>query len=188
MTANNYFLNSFRVPSFDEICIETLKNHNLHGLVLDYDGVLSSHGEIMPSDQNIEILKKLVASEIFLAIHSNNPIELSEKRQKWMKINFPSILWMPPRPHKPNPSTLLHLAQRWKISPENIAMIDDRFTTGGLAAFRSKSKFILVQNPLVNFRKRFYSELWFSSLRWVEKMIYELPANEIKRTQEDSNL
>lgn len=188
MTANNYFIDSFRVSGLHEICIEVLKENHIEGLVLDYDGVLSSHGQTIPIDKNIDILKKLTDTNIHLAIHSNNPAELSEKRQKWMKTNFPNIVWMPPKPHKPNPSTLLHLAQRWKISPENIAMIDDRFTTGGLAAFRAKSKFILVADPLVDFSKRFYSELWFSSVRFIEKMIYDLPIKEIKRTQEDSNL
>ncbi|NBV29092.1 hypothetical protein EBS02_08790 [bacterium] len=94
---------------------------------------------------------------------------------------------MPSKPYKPNPSTLLHLRQRWKLDAKELVMIDDRFLTGGKAAYRAGSQFIYIKNPLIDRKFAPWGELWFSVLRMIERSCYTHPQI-LLRTREDSNL
>jgi predicted HAD superfamily phosphohydrolase YqeG len=183
---HDYLLKSFTLDTLTDLSIEYCQEHGWKAIVLDFDGVLSSFGKPQPDERMIKHAAMLSDHGLLVAIHSNNPHGLEKTRERWLKINYPQILWMSSRPYKPNPSTLIHLSQRWKLESHQIAMVDDRFLTGGKAAYHAQSSFIYIKQPLIDRSFAFWGELWFYAIRSYERYRYQQPP--FLCTQEDSNL
>lgn len=186
MTFNSYLSLSKTINKLTDLKIEDLHHFGWKGLVLDFDGVLASLYKIEPDHPMIIWANEMSEHGIYVAIHSNNSLQLSQKRQSWLRKSYPNISWMPPKPYKPNPSTLLHLRQRWKLEPEELVMIDDRFSTGGKAAYRAECQFIYIKKPLIDNSFAPLGELWFHLVRFLERAQYQEPP--VLCTREDSNL
>ena len=187
MSFKNFLKQSKGIHKLMDLIPEDFKEQGWKGVVLDFDGVLASFNKQKPDLDIIKWVHQLSEQGIFVAIHSNNNRILEEKRQSWLRRNYPDILWMSSRPYKPNPSTLIHLKQRWKLEGSEIVMIDDRLLTGGKAAYRAGCSFLYIADPLVDRAFEPFAELWLGAVRWIERLCYQCP-EQIMRTREDSNL
>lgn len=138
-------------------------------LVLDFDGVLASHGETHVS-KSIALwvsnaVKCFGPSHVFLLSNA------SSKRQTKIIEALPGVTIIRAKP-KPFPEGLHQIQQKTKADPLSIVLIDDRLLTGGLSAVIAGTGFLLVQKPLKDYHKRFWIEVFFDSLRFIERFIF----------------
>lgn len=186
MTFQDYLDTSISVPRLDDITPELISELGLKALVIDFDGVLGGARSEHCAEQYRDWLIARLKEGLHLAVHSNNPESVGQDRRQRFLHDFPDILWMPTHPRKPSPSTLQYLKQRWQLDGQQIAMIDDRMLTGGLAAHRASVRFIWVRDAIADYGLAPMLEMGFAGLRLWERCLYRGP--EIWCTREDSNL
>lgn len=148
-----------------------LKSQGISALALDFDGVLSSHGEIILSKKLFDWLKDCVhtlgAGRVFIL--SNKPTEL---RSRYFEEHFPGIIFVMASKKKPYPDGLLYALAYAKVNAHALLMVDDRLLTGILAAILVGANGCLVTKPLVDFRKRPIIESVFWLLRKGERWLF----------------
>lgn len=150
--------------------LQTLKDHGIHVLVFDFDGVLSGHGEGIPNPKTLSILKH--SMDLFgkqhIFILSNKPLK---SRELYFKENFPEITFVYAKRKKPYPDGLQQIIEITQADPKTIALIDDRLLTGGLATCLAGTQMIYIDQPLQNFHHQFFAECFFHGLRTLEKWV-----------------
>ncbi len=153
--------------------VTDLKDNFLHQrqvkcLVLDFDGVLNAHGEpkILPECE--AWLKELTQTwpEKNIVILSNKP---TEQRLQYFNTHFPQISFCSNVRKKPYPDGLLKIAKQQNILPSELLLVDDRLLTGMLACCLSGSHGLLIKKPYKKFSKRPITEMFFMSLRTMER-------------------
>lgn len=167
-------------------CLRRLKRQNIRQLVdlspkqlqekqvaclaLDFDGVLSAHGESSPNQHTINWLQSLIKifPEDKVVILSNKP---NQKRIDFFKQHFPQIAFILAQKKKPYPHGLEQIAKLKQVQPKHILLVDDRLLTGMLACCIAGTQGILVKKPYKRVLRRPIHELVFASLRTLERIL-----------------
>ncbi len=173
---NNNFAQEFSIDQIISLDLNSLKNNNIEVLVLDYDGVLCEQGEIKPLPQVIAWLERalLVFGEHKIFILSNNP--LLARQEFFNKYFNNQIIFIKNKP-KPYPDGIAEIYDYLQSylgrsqEKSHMLIIDDRLSTGILAAKIFGIASCLVLNPYTNIRKQFVIEYWFIFLRKLERLI-----------------
>lgn len=139
-------------------------------LVLDFDGVLASHGELSLPEPTYQWLQSLLAeSNLKCYILSNKPKQM---RAQYFKTHFPSIEFVIAPQKKPYPVGLEMIIEKNQVQSQAVLLIDDRLLTGCLAAILANTKCLLLTEPLQDLNKRPIVERFFALLRWAEKKLF----------------
>ena len=156
-----------------DISPKILQQQGIEILILDFDGVLASHGEIYPARELRNWLYLCV--EIFGArnifILSNKPLV---KRIDYFKQHYPGIRYVKEVKKKPYPNGLQKIISLTKKSPKSLMLVDDRLLTGCLAASIANVPVTYISKPYVCISKQPISELFFISLRFLENRLIRL--------------
>ena len=143
----------FHAPRIVDIPPKELRKLGPKALALDFDGVLASHAEPVPSREVHEWLES--ALEVFGAnrifILSNKP---SKERADWFTENLTGIGFISGVPKKPYPDGMLRAAEAAGVPSADLMLIDDRLMTGGLAAVLAGSRFCWITRPYIDVQKR----------------------------------
>jgi predicted HAD superfamily phosphohydrolase YqeG len=111
------------------------------------------------------------ATEVFgarqILILSNKPMAA---RIQWFATTYPEIRWIRAARKKPYPDGLLQICQQLNYQPQQVILADDRLLTGGLATCLAGTQFLYIQQPYVQISKRPVDELFFMSLRYLERL------------------
>jgi len=147
-----------------------LKERGTKVLVLDFDGVLASHGKLDISPEVLSWLDKCkdTFGEDNIYLHSNNNLKL---RLQFLQTHCPYMKILTPAQKKPYPEGLISVSSQTKINFENITLIDDRLTTGMLATCLANCHGIYIEKPYINLSKHPLLESWFYLLRKIEKAL-----------------
>jgi predicted HAD superfamily phosphohydrolase YqeG len=161
-----------------------LQHHHIHALVLDFDGVLNSHGENTVDARVALWLKAMHLSMpgLPLFILSNRP---NSTRQQYFATHFPYINFVTNIRKKPYPdglaAVLATLQEQHARNPaaagtpapskDQILIVDDRLATGILAALIFGCKALFITEPLIKYRKHCIQEVFFKILRILEKTV-----------------
>lgn len=145
-----------------------LKAKGIQVLALDFDGVLNYHNAIEIPDAIKAWLVTCgqVFGEDHLYLHSNNN---RPDRIDYIKQHFPSMHILNPTQKKPSPEGLQSITDMTGIPPQHIALVDDRLLTGMLAACQAGCRGIHITKPFTHYRLNFITEIFFTSLRWLER-------------------
>lgn len=152
------------------LTIDKIKRDGVKVLVLDFDGVLSAHGENKPLPDImtwLSVIYKEFSGEI--AILSNKP---NIQRAIFFNKNFPDIKFISDVAKKPYPEGLVKICSIFNVQPEEVALVDDRILTGVLACILAGCKVYYVSQAYKSYSKRPITEYYFSILRWFEKKIF----------------
>lgn len=137
-------------------------------LVLDFDGVLASHGELLPAPEIAHWLQNCLqafpAEQIFLL--SNKP--LPARVAYFERYGIRCIAGVQKKPY---PEGLLKIQQLAQCQASEILLVDDRLLTGGLAACIAQTQIYYVTRPLIAWGKRPFAESFFMLMRWAERRI-----------------
>lgn len=147
---------------------EFFQKQNIKVLVLDFDGVLASHGELQPKPEINDWLKTLMDSKEApqVCVLSNNPLS---ERELFFKTHFPKLVWISGVPKKPYPDGLLKVIEKFQVDPKLVCLVDDRILTGVLAAEIAGTQVLLVMQPERSFKKHLMKESFFTLLRRFEQ-------------------
>ncbi len=154
-----------------ELDLHRLKKQGIKVLVLDFDGVLASHGEakLTPNVENwlSKCLQVFEAETLFILSNKPNLVRI-----QYFSTHFPGIRFIVASKKKPYPDGLLQILRLTRRAPESVLMIDDRLLTGVLAAVLANVSARLITKPFTAFNKRPISELFYLSLRTFERLIF----------------
>ena len=165
--------NTARRSSVLDLDPHKLQAESVSVLVLDFDGVLSPHGDNIPLDATREWLEKCVAvfGEQNIFILSNRP---SEERIQSFSQGFPHIRFINGPRKKPFPDGLIRIGEISGSRPASILMADDRLLTGCLAAILAGARPVYITSPYISFRHRPCAELFFMTLRFSERLFVRI--------------
>ena len=153
-----------------ELELTKLKESGIKAIVFDFDGVLATHGEAAPNIQALQLLQQSIAifgaEQVFIL--SNKP---SSIRANYFKQHFPGIRFISAKRKKPYPDGLQEIATLTPWEKDTIALIDDRLLTGALATVLAGTQCIYVDQPLINYQKHPFTELFFQTLRILERQL-----------------
>ena len=115
-----------------DVDLNKLQAEGLRALVFDFDGVLAPHAGAVPSIETQAVLTE--ALQLFGAGHiyilSNKP---SVERLEYFKQYYPGIVFIGGVRKKPYPDGLEKVSALGGYASGQIALLDDRLMTGGLA-------------------------------------------------------
>lgn len=164
---------TLQLKSVREITVEYLAAKNVQALVLDFDGVLAAHGEATPRAENLawlqELSRKYAPHKIFIL--SNKP---NSDRIAYFQDHFPSIEFVKAARKKPYPDGMMQIEILANIPVAQIMIVDDRLCTGILAALIAGAQGCWITVPYINLQGRFFAELGFIILRWLERVLIAL--------------
>jgi uncharacterized protein len=152
---------------------ERLQQQGIKILVLDFDGVLAAHGDIVPTAECQTWLQKGIeifgASQIFIL--SNKPLPL---RIAYFATNFHGVRCIAGVRKKPYPDGLQQIMSLTACSPQQILLADDRLLTGILAGCIAQVQVAYIARPYTQFRNRPLQESFFMLLRTSERWLTRL--------------
>ncbi|MCK5877981.1 MAG: HAD family hydrolase [Candidatus Marithrix sp.] len=155
---------------------QTFQQQGIEILVLDFDGVLASHGELYPVQELHgwlhDCVKIFGAEQIFIL--SNKPLE---KRIIYFNQHYPGIRYIKEVKKKPYPDGLQKIISLTKKSPKSLMLVDDRLLTGSLAACIAKVPVTYITKPYVCISKRPITEIFFMALRFLERWFIYITAS-----------
>lgn len=161
----------YHLRSVLDLDLKRLKAEGITVLVLDFDGVLASHGEDRVEgdlepwlDQCLQVFG---SNHVFIL--SNLP---TKTRALYFQQHFPGIIWVQVLCKKPYPDGLLAILKETGAPKHAILLIDDRLLTGILAAVIVGVRALWVVDPLIDIRKRPFQEGLFILLRWFERQLF----------------
>lgn len=150
----------------------------IRALVFDFDGVLGPHASETPLPETCSVLTQAVelfgAQNVYLL--SNKP---SATRLQWFSQNYPGIVCISGVRKKPYPEGLQQIAQRGPYATEEVALLDDRLMTGGLACLLAGAKFVYISKPYADFSRHPFKESFFAFLRFLERLLAQNAARNI---------
>ncbi|HSX20743.1 MAG TPA: HAD family hydrolase [Gammaproteobacteria bacterium] len=142
---------------------------NVHAVVLDYDGVLASHGEPAPRPEVVTWLRSFASAyaphKIFILTNKPNAT-----RMDYFKQNFPTITFVKARRKKPYPDGLQQIIDLCGCPGSQVLLFDDRLCTGILATLIAGVQGRWITKPYINFQARPFTEAGFVLLRWLERV------------------
>ncbi len=154
-----------------DIAPKTFQQQGINVLILDFDGVLASHGELYPTKELHEWLHDCVkvfgAEQVFIL--SNKPLA---ERIAYFKQHYPGIRYIKEVKKKPYPDGLRKIMSLTK--EQSLMLVDDRLLTGSLAACIANIPVTYITQPYVCISKRPVSEVFFISLRLLERWLIYL--------------
>jgi len=152
---------------------EHFKAEGVRALCVDFDGVLAPHGSAQPLPEACQWLKRCAAElgETGIFILSNRP---AEQRRNWFHANFPEMRFISGVRKKPFPDGILTAAAQARVQADEVLMIDDRLLTGCLAAINAGARPCYVRRPYVALGQKTSAELFFMTLRLMERMFVRL--------------
>ena len=153
-----------------QISPTTLKQNGVAILVLDFDGVLAAHGELQPVVELhawlIECLNTFGATQVFVL--SNKPLP---SRIAYFNQHYPGVQYIVEVKKKPYPDGLQKIMALTGQPANALMLVDDRLLTGCLAACLANVPVTYITRPYVNLSKRPVKELFFMTLRFLERKI-----------------
>lgn len=151
-----------------DVTQDHLESLDIKLLVLDFDGVMASHGETIPRSEVLSWLTELIQSwpSLKLAILSNKPLP---ERQAFFAAHYPQVVFKLAADKKPYPTGLQELAKQCSVPIRQVLLIDDRWLTGMLASLLAGAQGLYIQKPYVDFRARPVTEFFFAFLRALER-------------------
>lgn len=163
----------YQVQSLFEITSKRLDDADIAILVLDFDGVLANHGADKPLPEVEAWLRQICheIGELRVAILTNKPFPA---RLAYFTKQFPLIHIVQDVRKKPYPDGILEVANYKGVSPHRVVLVDDRLLTGMLASCLAYSRGWYFCHPYQNFRRRPIKEIFFSTLRVLERYILRL--------------
>ncbi len=164
----------FTVDQIILLNLEYLKQKNILALILDFDGVLGSHGKLQPLPEVVEWLERAV--QIFgpkkIFVLSNNPLASRRDFFEQYFNNQIEFIIAKPKPNLEGIITIFNdLLLFGSIEKSQVLLIDDRLATGILAAKIFGIASCLIMKPYVNLRGNWIKELFFMFLRKLERII-----------------
>ena len=158
-----------------DVDLAALQAEGICALVFDFDGVLAPHAAAEPVADTQLVLEQ--ALQVFgvghIYILSNKP---SVDRLNYFKQHFPGIVFIGGVRKKPYPDGLEKVAALGGYTPGQVALLDDRLMTGGLACLHAGSRLVYISRPLVNFSRHPVKESFFALLRWFEVALVSFAA------------
>lgn len=151
---------------------DNLLSKGIKYLVLDFDGVLASHGKEKPLSQVCQWLtnfaKEFGEENIFIL--SNKP---TQERLEFFQKKYPQIRFIAGVAKKPYPDGMLKIRDIINCKTNEIALVDDRLLTGCLACIIAGSYPILITKPYVDRENYDKKEKFFAFLRkWEQKIFF----------------
>lgn len=154
---------------------ERLKSSGITALAVDFDGVLAGHGFPEPLPEAVAWLERCETvfggSRIFIL--SNKP---TDGRRQWFAEQFPAMRFISGVRKKPYPDGLNKTGELAGVPLSSIMMVDDRLLTGCLAALVAGAQPCYIRRPYISFNHRPLAELFFSSVRILERLFVRVVA------------
>ena len=151
-----------------ELSFNYLIQYRIKLLVLDFDGVLSSHGKARLAESVglwlVQLSNDFPLKQI--CIYSNN---LFDSRIQYLATAFPDIEIIYFTQKKPYPYDLLKIVQRRQLKPQDILVVDDRLTSGILCACLIGARGLLITKPFIDYRTDAIKEFFFTLVRLIER-------------------
>lgn len=165
--AHTYYSTPKAHSSLD-VCPATLKAEGVRLLVLDFDGVLAADRALSPlpamRDWLQRCLEHFPIENIIILSNQPHPARLAR-----IATEFPGLRCITGVRKKPYPDGLLSILQQSNIPAEQTVLVDDRLLTGVLAAYIAGVRPVYITKPWADYRQNFRRELFFGSLRWLER-------------------
>ncbi|ALG67002.2 YqeG family HAD IIIA-type phosphatase [Beggiatoa leptomitoformis] len=147
-----------------------LRESGITVLVLDFDGVLASHGEKHPLRELTHWLDECVtvfgAERVFIL--SNKPLP---SRIAYFQQHHVGVRCIKEVRKKPYPDGLETIIKLTGEPATQIMLVDDRLLTGALAGCIAQVQVTYISKPYINLSKRPVQELFFLSLRVAERRL-----------------
>jgi HAD superfamily phosphatase (TIGR01668 family) len=160
-----------QVASVVDVKPQKLFEQGIQSLIIDFDGVLASHGEIEPTVIATQWLRE--CCKVFgpnrIFILSNRP---TLERKHYFAKYFVGLNFVVATHKKPFPHSILKIIKTTKLSPEEILVLDDRLLTGILAAIISKVRAYLITEPFVDHQHCHKRESIYAFVRRLESAIF----------------
>ncbi len=162
---------NYHINTVLELTATDLITQDIRLLALDFDGVLSAHGSDRPIPPVNAWLQALITDypEQQICIYSNH---VFPARTAYLQSHFPKITVIDYQHKKPNPHDLQRLLQQRNLRPAQALVIDDRITSGFLAAVSIGAQARLVDAPFTDITNGRWKEYWFRCVRLLEKKMY----------------
>lgn len=161
-----------------DVDLAEVRNQGCKALVFDFDGVLAPHAAPAPLPETQPIiaqaLKTFGAGHVYIL--SNKP---SAVRLEWFRQHFPDIVFVGDVRKKPYPDGLEKVASLGGYAPSEVALLDDRLLTGGLACLLAGAKIIYISKPYADFSVRPVKESFFAVLRFLERLLAKSAAGKV---------
>lgn len=156
-----------------EISIQRLRSTGVKVVVLDFDGILAPYGDDRPSTPMLGWLDRCIGqfggANVFIL--SNHP---SPARIAFFRKRFASVRWLTGFRPKPYPDGLERAISLGNVAPREVLLVDDRLVTGALCACIAQIGVCYVRRPIVVLSKRTSRELFFMTLRGMERLLLGL--------------
>jgi len=154
-----------------ELDPNAIRKQGFKAVILDFDGVLASHGEAELSPEIAGWLNNFIRvwKEETIFVLSNKPEIV---RIRYFKKYYPGIKFIIPLRKKPYPDSILQVLQLTGVDARELLVLDDRLLTGVLAAVIANTQARYITHPLISFRKRPLRECFFMVLRTLERCIF----------------
>ncbi len=147
-----------------------LKHENTVILVLDFDGVLAAHGELHPTKELHDWLHECIdvfgSSKMFVLSNKPLPARITNFNK-----HYPGIRYITNARKKPYPDGLQEIMAVTGQPARALMLVDDRLLTGGLAACIANVPVTYIGRPYVLLSKRPIQELFFMTLRFLERWL-----------------
>ncbi|EDN66494.1 hydrolase of the HAD superfamily [Beggiatoa sp. PS] len=151
-----------------QISPATLKQNGVAILVLDFDGVLAAHGELQPTQELhswlIECINTFDSTQVFILSNKPLPSRIAHFNQ-----HYPGVQYIIEVKKKPYPDGLQKIMALTGQPANALMLVDDRLLTGCLAACIASVPVTYITRPYVNLSKRPVTELFFMTLRFLER-------------------
>lgn len=166
---------ALQLNTLNELTPAMIEAGHVAVVVLDFDGVLAPHDSDKPTPESEAWLKRLSVSigEQRIAILTN---KAKPQRITYFQQYFPGIQVVVGVAKKPYPDGLWEIANYRGIDSSRLLLIDDRLLTGMLAACLAPCQARYFRRPLRDYAKNPIREIFFSSLRTLERFIIRLVA------------
>ena len=153
-----------------EISTQRLRSTGAKVIALDFDGVLAPYGDERPAAPMLGWLERCIeqfgGANVFVL--SNNP---SPARIEFFRERFPRVRWLTGFAPKPYPDGLERVISLSRAAPREVLLVDDRLLTGALCARIARVNVCYVRRPIVDLSKRTSRELFFMTLRGMERLL-----------------
>jgi len=152
----------------EQLSPQQFQHQGVTELVLDFDGVLSAHGDLQPLPAIESWLNQCVnvfgASHIFIL--SNKPMS---QRIDYFAQHYAGIRFITGVQKKPYPDGLQAVIELTQQPPQTVILLDDRLLTGVLATYIAGTQHAYITQPYRNFKQHPVKEAFFQLLRYTER-------------------